>query len=48
MKGIKMLGLTAKLSDLIQGLRITELKYAQKYWVLNAFTTPLGKPATKK
>ncbi|KAF2012008.1 multidrug resistance-like protein [Aaosphaeria arxii CBS 175.79] len=42
MKGIKMLGLTQKLHDLIQKLRGDELKRAETFWKLQAVTGALA------
>ncbi|KAF2478209.1 multidrug resistance-like protein [Lindgomyces ingoldianus] len=42
MKGVKMSGLTARLSTLIQNLRINEIKYAEKFWSLGAISATLA------
>lgn len=42
MKGIKMLGLTKKLTEYVQHLRIDELKYAQRFRTLSSITAALA------
>ncbi|KAF2734747.1 putative multidrug resistance protein [Polyplosphaeria fusca] len=42
MKGIKMAGLTHRITGLIQSLRVDELKTAEKLWALQALTAGLG------
>ncbi|KAF2495596.1 putative multidrug resistance protein [Lophium mytilinum] len=41
-KGIKIAGLTRKLTDLIQNLRKDEVKDAKGFWLLGAYTSTLG------
>jgi ATP-binding cassette subfamily C (CFTR/MRP) protein 1 len=43
MKGVKMAGLTEKLTQIIQNLRITEVKSANKFRMIMAYTTTIGK-----
>lgn len=42
MKGVKMAGLTGKLTSIIQGLRLTEVKSAYKFRMILAWTSVMG------
>ncbi|KAF2001413.1 multidrug resistance-like protein [Amniculicola lignicola CBS 123094] len=41
-KGIKMSGLSSRLTTLIQGLRMNEMKEAEKYWLVESITSGLA------
>lgn len=47
MKGVKMLGLTHKLEQVIQNLRVDEVHSAGSFRLIGVYTSSLGEPTTR-